>query len=291
MVIHYFEGWDGPSDRHGRMAAVSTIVFLHAHPDDEASQTSGSMARSAAEGHRVVTVFGTGGELGELPDAGLPEGETLRDWRRREAEASAAVLGVARVAWLGYVDSGMRGWEQNAHPGAFTGADLDEAGGRLAAILDEEDADVLVGYDWHGGYGHPDHVMVHHVVHRAAKLARRQPRLLESTMNRDAMRRFHEAAVAAGMGEQSFDPDSPMDDGNPLGEPESEISWQVDVSGWLPQRRAALEAHRSQATDIEGMLGMPTEVFAAFFGTEHYVEPGIDRSTHPQMTVGWPFGD
>ncbi len=269
---------------------MSTIVFLHAHPDDEASQTSGSMARAAAEGHRVVAVFGTGGELGELPAAGLPEGETLRDWRRREAEASAAVLGVARVAWLGYLDSGMQGWEQNAHPGAFTSADLDEAAGRLAAILDEEDADVLVGYDWHGGYGHPDHVKVHSVVHRAAELARRRPRLLESTMNRDAMRRFHEAAVAAGAGDQSFDPDSPMDDGNPLGEPESEIAWQVDVSDWLPQRRAALEAHRSQATDIEGMLGMPEEVFDAIFGTEHYVEPGIDRSVHPRMVAGWPFG-
>ena len=63
-----------------------------------------------------------------------------------------------RVAWLGYRDSGMTGWEQNTHDGAFHSADLDEAAGRLAAILDEEHADILVGYDWHGGYGHPDHV-------------------------------------------------------------------------------------------------------------------------------------
>ena len=52
-------------------------------------------------------------------------------------------------------------------------ADLDEAGGRLAQIVDEEDAQVLVGYDWHGGYGHPDHVQVHRVVHRAASLVAR----------------------------------------------------------------------------------------------------------------------
>ena len=64
---------------------VSTIVFLHAHPDDEASQTAGAMARAVAEGHRVVTVFATNGDHGEIPADGLPEGETLVHWRRREA--------------------------------------------------------------------------------------------------------------------------------------------------------------------------------------------------------------
>ena len=270
---------------------MSTIVFLHAHPDDEASQTAGAMARAVAEGHRVVTVFATNGDHGEIPAGGLPEGETLVHWRRREAQASADALGVQRIAWLGYRDSGMTGWAQNSEEGAFVGADLEEAASRLVAILDEEDADVLVGYDWHGGYGHPDHVKVNPVVHRAAELAARRPRLLESTMNRDVLRGVFEAAVAAGAGEQAFDPDSPMDDGNPLGTPEAEITWQVDVSGYLTQRRASLEAHRSQATDIEGMLSMPPEFFAVFFGREHYLEPGVDKAQHPQMQVGWPFGD
>lgn len=268
---------------------TSTIVFLHAHPDDEASQTAGAMARAVAEGHRVVTVFATNGDHGELPAAGLGEGETLVDWRRREAMASAEVLGVQRVAWLGYRDSGMTGWAQNLHDGAFHGADVDEAAARLAAILDEEGADVLVGYDWHGGYGHPDHVKVHAVAHRAAELAARRPRLLESTMNRDLVRGFYEATLAAGEADQGFNPDGPMDDGNPLGTPASEITWQVDVSDYLPQRRAALEAHRSQATDIEFMLSMPDDFFAAFFGREHYIEPGLDPATRPSMQLGWPF--
>jgi LmbE family N-acetylglucosaminyl deacetylase len=55
----------------------------------------------------------------------------------------------------------MTGWEQNHHPDALAGADVDEAASRLVSILDEEGADV-VGYDWHGGYGHPDHIRVHH---------------------------------------------------------------------------------------------------------------------------------
>jgi len=264
---------------------VPTIVYVHAHPDDEASQTSGSMARAAAEGHRVVVVFATNGDHGELA-LDLADGETVADRRRREAQTSAAVLGVARVEWLGYADSGMTGWEQNHHPAAFLQADLDEAAARLAAILDQEAADIVVGYDWHGGYGHPDHVKVHHLVHRAAGRSGARARVLESTFNRDALRRMYDAAVAAGQ-TVDWNPDAPMDVGNPLGTPEAEIHLQVDVTDYLPQRRASMEAHRSQATDIEGFLSMPEEVFVALFGAEHYIEPGLE----PGMRRGWFFDD
>jgi LmbE family N-acetylglucosaminyl deacetylase len=264
---------------------VSTIVYCHAHPDDEASQTSGAMARASAEGHRVVVVFATNGELGEVA-ADAVAGETVADHRRREAEASAAALGLARIVWLGYADSGMTGWEQNDAEGSFLRADLDEAARRLADVLDEEDAAVLVGYDWHGNYGHPDHVKVHHLVHRATRLARRTPRLLESTMNRTAMIRQFDQARAAGV-EIGWSPEDPMDDGNPLGTPEEEITWEVDVSAYLPQKRAALEAHRSQASDIEEFLSMPPDIFAGAFALEHYIEPGVDGP----MRRGWPLGE
>ncbi|MBR7742987.1 PIG-L family deacetylase [Phycicoccus sp. BSK3Z-2] len=262
---------------------MATIVFLHAHPDDEASQTSGTMARAVDAGHRVVLVTATNGDHGTAPDD-LADGETVVDRRRRELEVSARSIGLHRVVWLGYADSGMTGWEQNVAENAFTGADLDEAGARFAAVLDEEDADVAVGYDWHGGYGHPDHVQVHRVLHRGADLAARRPRVLESTMNRDAMRRMHEAALAAGQ-EDDWDPDRPMDDGNPMGEPESEIHWRVDVTDLVERKRAALAAHASQTSDVGMMLAMPPEVFTAVFGFEHFVEPGRE----PGMVDGWPF--
>jgi len=267
---------------------VSTIVYCHAHPDDEASQTSGSMARASAEGHRVVVVFATNGDHGEVA-ADAVEGETVASYRRREAEASAAALGLARIVWLGYADSGMSGWEQNDADGSFHRADLGEAARRLGRVLDEEDADVLVGYDWHGGYGHPDHVKVHHLVHAAAPLARRTPRLLESTFNRTDMWRMVEEARAAGVdigGDfTDWNPDAPMDDGNPLGTTEDEITWEVDVSSYLDRKRASLEAHRSQATDIGEFLSLPPEVFARLFGREYYIEPGLEGP----MRDGWPL--
>ncbi|WP_265446576.1 PIG-L deacetylase family protein [Flexivirga meconopsidis] len=264
---------------------MSTIVFFHAHPDDEASQTAGAMAKASDEGHRVVVVYATGGEHGEVPDD-LAPGETLRDRRRAEAEQSARATGTARVAWLGYHDSGMTGWEQNAAPDSFHCAPVDEAATRLAAILDDERADVLIGYDWHGNYGHPDHVKVHAVTYRATELAARSPRVLEETANRDALRAAVQAAKAAGL-DLPFDPDGPMDDGNPMGTPEAEIHWAVDVSDYLDRIRASMEAHRSQVSDIGGFMSMPKEVFDGSFGTEYFVERGRPAG----MVHGWFLDD
>src|SRR5260370_26920661 len=68
-------------------------------------------------------------------------------------------------------------------PGSFWTAPVDEAARRLAAVLDEENADVLTVYDDNGGYGHPDHIQVHRVGLRAAELAG-PPRVYQNTMNR-----------------------------------------------------------------------------------------------------------
>ncbi|WP_176489769.1 PIG-L deacetylase family protein [Mobilicoccus massiliensis] len=269
------------------MGNVSTIVFFHAHPDDEASQTSGTMTLASRRGHRVVVVYGTDGDHGEVPDD-LAPGESLVARRRQEAEASALVTGTARLAWLGYEDSGMTGWEQNAGKRSFHTADLDEAAGRLAAILDEEDADVLVTYDWHGGYGHPDHVKAHQVAHRAADLAARRPRVLESTMNRDHLRRVMAMAAEAGLlpaDGRGMDVDGPADDGNPFGTPESEIHWAVDISDAVDAKRAALACHASQVTDIGMFLAIPIEHFRTGFGREFYIEPGREAG----MVEAWPF--
>ena len=252
---------------------MATLVLFHAHPDDESIGTGGTAARAAAEGHRVVLVVATGGEHGEVPDDLAPE-ESLVDRRRAETERSAAVLGIDRVAWLGYRDSGMTGWEQNTDPRSFHLAPVDEAAERLAAILAEEQADVLTVYDWHGNYGHPDHVQVHRVGHAAARLAG-VTRVWESTMNRDELRRFMDLARAAGAPEEElFDPESPMDDGNPMGTPEAEISLRVDVSAYVDRKRASITCHASQVTDTGMFLSMPDDQFNLAFGTEWFIRAG-----------------
>jgi LmbE family N-acetylglucosaminyl deacetylase len=262
---------------------MSTIVFLHAHPDDECILTGGSIARASDEGHRVVLVTCTNGDHGEVPED-LRSGETLVDRRKHETERSAEVLGISRIVWMGYEDSGMTGWEQNQRAGAFCNASLDDAAHTLATILDEEQADVLVTYDWHGGYGHPDHIMVHKVGHRAGEL-RPNVKVLEATMNRDRIRRLRDVAREAGVSEEEldFDPDGPADDGNPMGSLESEINISVDVTAWAPRKREAVSCHASQVSTSGFFLSMDEDMFALAFGNECYIVPG-DNSP---MREGW----
>jgi LmbE family N-acetylglucosaminyl deacetylase len=267
---------------------MGTLVCFHAHPDDEAISTGGTIARASAEGHRVVLVVATGGEWGERP-ADLGEQESLADRRRAETEASAAALGVHRVAWLGYEDSGMTGWAQNANEGSFMQAPVEQAAARLAAILRAESADVLTVYDWHGVYGHPDHVQVHRVGVRAAELAG-VPRVFEATMNRDSiveMQRAARAMGATGDGvDEDFDPEAAADDGNPFGSAAHEITMSVDVRSFLAQKRTALGCHRSQISEASFFAQMPEEIFALAFGTEWYIERGVEPAG---PTPGWVF--
>lgn len=268
---------------------MSTLVCFHAHPDDEVISTGGTIARAAAEGHRVVLVVATDGDHGELPDDLGPD-ESLVDRRRVETAASADTLGIARVVWLGYSDSGMTGWAQNEAPRSFMRADPREAGERLAAVLREEAADVLTIYDWHGNYGHPDHIAVHRVGLVAAELVP-EVRVMEATMNRDAFMRMLQAARAAehsaeGADElDDVDEGGPSDDGNPLGTPEAELTLAIDVTAHLDAKRAAFRCHRSQIADTSFFLEMPDDAFADAFGTEWFIEHGVD----PPYRYGWIF--
>ncbi len=256
---------------------MATMVTFHAHPDDECITCGGVMRQAHEQGHRVVLVVATRGELGEVPDGFLGDGEELWERRVKETHEAADILGASRVEFLGYTDSGMMGEPTNDAPGTFWTADVEQAAGRLAAILREEDADVLTVYDDHGGYGHPDHIQVHRVGMRAAELAG-TPRVYQATMNRDEiMRRRAEFAPPDADG----DTDGP-DIGEDFGTPEAELTTAVDVSAYTSHKRAAMRAHASQISEESFFLAMPDEVFAIAFGTEYFVRvgapPGIAES-------------
>jgi LmbE family N-acetylglucosaminyl deacetylase len=217
-----------------------------------------------------VLVVATRGEHGEVADGFLDAGETLAERRVEETHAAADVLGVQRVEFLGYVDSGMMGTPENQGPYSFWTADVENAAARLAAILREEAADVLTIYDDNGGYGHPDHIQVHRVGLRAAELAG-TPRVFQATMNRDEiLRRSRE-----------FTPDGtePPDLGEDFGTPEAELTTAVDVTPYVTHKRQAMRAHASQISDQSFFLTLPDDVFEVAFGTEYFIrvgaQPGI----------------
>jgi LmbE family N-acetylglucosaminyl deacetylase len=253
------------------LGGMATMVSFHAHPDDECIATGGIMRKAYEDGHRVVLVVATRGEVGEVPDGFLGNGEPL--WQRRVAETheSAEILGVKRVEFLGYVDSGMMGTPTNNEPGSFWTASVEEAARKLAAILREENAEVLTVYDDNGNYGHPDHIQVHRVGIRAAELAA-TPRVYQATMNRDYLRRgmsaFAERAREAGV----EIPD--VGESEEFGKPELEITAAVDVGSYLDFKRRAMRAHASQISEQSFFLAMPDDVFAMAFGTEWFIRAG-----------------
>jgi LmbE family N-acetylglucosaminyl deacetylase len=112
-----------------------TLVSFHAHPDDEAILTGGTIARAADEGHRVVLVFATRGELGEMLDGVSRTTSELGEHRSGEAERAAAALGVARVAFLEFHDSGMAATRRTT-PTAFW-SPTEEAPAPAALLVDE----------------------------------------------------------------------------------------------------------------------------------------------------------
>jgi len=250
-----------------RVPVPYTLVTFHAHPDDEAIATAGTMARAKKEGHRVVLVVATKGELGEFAPGSLAPGEDLTARRVAETRRAAELLGVDRVEFLGYHDSGMAGEDTNHHDHVFAQADVEEAAARLAQLLREEDADVVTFYDDHGGYGHPDHIQVHRVGVRAAELAH-TPRAYESTMNRDYIRELI-ARNRDQFPEESDAPDpTEMDD---FGSPSSIITTTVDVRDYVEQKRAAMAAHASQIPPDSFFLSLPIEHFREAFGYEWFI--------------------
>lgn len=255
-------------------------MCFHAHPDDEVFGTGGVMRLAADAGHRVVLVVATDGAAGQVPDGLLRPGEGLAARRRDEVERSAAVLGADRVVYLGYGDSGMAGEPTPASTNPFRLADLDEAVGRFARVLEEERPDVLTVYDANGGYGHPDHIQVHNVGVRAAQRLGLEP-VYESSINRDHMRMLME--MVARQHPEWADQEVPDLDG--IGLPASEFTTVVDVAAAMAAKRAAMRVHETQIGDFGPMLGMADDQLAAAFGTEWFrrwrAEPGFSESTLP----------
>jgi LmbE family N-acetylglucosaminyl deacetylase len=245
---------------------MATVTFFHAHPDDEAIISGGTMASLAAQGHRVVLVTATRGELGEVADGYLAPDETLGERREVELARAAAVLGVDRLEFLGYHDSGMEGEDSNRRPDSFAAADRDEAAGRLAAILVEEASDVLVVYDEHGGYGHPDHVQVHDVGVAAAGLAA-TPVLYLCTMDRGFVQELRRRAAELGSGPD----DAELEGADTMGEPSARITTEVDVRPWVADKRAAMRAHASQIDDESFFLSMDEDLFTEVWGQEWFI--------------------
>lgn len=266
---------------HDVPAPGRSILFVHAHPDDESITTGATMARYAAAGARVTLVTCTRGELGEIlvPEVAhlaADRDDRLGEYRAGELAAAMRALGVADHRFLGapgeYRDSGMTGTPDNARPDCFWNADPAEAAERLAAVIREVRPQVLVTYDEVGGYGHPDHIQAHRVAMRAV-------RLVAATADRIAKVYWHttpRSAVEAGLKALSeagddigFEVVATADD-LPFTAEDSTVTAIVRAEEFTGAKAAAMRAHATQITVREPFFALSNNLGQSLSGVEHF---------------------
>jgi mycothiol S-conjugate amidase len=253
------------------------LLTVHAHPDDESSKGAATVARYHAEGVHTVLVTCTGGEEGDIlnPAMDLPHVRAdIGAVRMKELDEATRIIGFDEVAMLGYRDSGMPDTPGNEHPESFNQAPLDEAIGRLVAIIRRVRPQVLICYpEDQRGYRHPDHLRVHEIT-VAAYDAAADPsaypeagepyaplKLYYSANSRASFLERHQKFLELGL-------ESPYAERIAKGgfndrpqEPEPEPSALIDLTGFGHVRRLALLAHATQIDPTSmGWFGLPDEV-------------------------------
>jgi N-acetyl-1-D-myo-inositol-2-amino-2-deoxy-alpha-D-glucopyranoside deacetylase len=266
-----------------------SILFVHAHPDDECIPTGVTIAKYAAEGARVTVVTCTRGEVGEIVVDDLKhlatDGEdALGEHRVHEMEAAATALGLEDHRWLGgagrWRDSGMMGTPENDDPRSFWRADPDEAVRALTAVVREVRPQVVVTYDDNGGYGHPDHIQTYRVTVGAIEAAADPHRYPDAGAPWRVAKRYS-TAMPKSLLERGFEyfKESGDDffagmesaDDIPFGVPDAIITAVVRAPEQLERKHAAMRAHRSQI-DLNGVFfSLPPELATEAFGAEHFV--------------------
>ena len=256
-----------------------TLLAVHAHPDDECITTGGLLARYGADGVYTVVVTCTGGEAGEISDPALATPETLPAVRQAELEQACRLLGVRESVLLGYRDSGMMGTEENLAPDCFWQANMEEATGRLVALVRRLRPEVSVTYNERGDYGHPDHITAHRIA-RAAYLASPDParypdtesppwqplKLYYSAWPRSRFRAMARRLAEAGIHDLAEGDES----AEQIAVPDETISTAIDVSAYVAVKERALLAHRTQMGPDSFFFRLPEDFRHDLWSVEHF---------------------
>ena len=243
--------------------AARSVVFIHAHPDDETLATGGLILALADAGVEVRVLTATRGERGDVvpgPLSPLAGTAALEVERGRELAGALAALAVRRHDYLGmpparvphaphriYRDSGMR-W---VAPGLAGPADEEDAASLVGAdVADVTAPDVVVTYDEAGGYGHPDHVRVHEAVSRATA-ATGVPLvvLVSASLVEGATKGDTGLADAAGAAKGDVGPAEAAGDVGQADAAGADVDWW-DLPQLLDRTAAALRWHASQVTVV-----------------------------------------
>ena len=138
---------------------------------------------------------------------------------------------------------------------------------------------MVVTYDEHGLYGHPDHVQAHRITMAAADLTGIPDKVYYTAVPRSSL-----AGMADVLRAHGIEPPDPVESDPDFGTPDKLVTTYVDCSATTDRKYDSLAAHASQS-DNAFFLGMSREVSRTCSGREAFVRAGIaPGSPFPKTT-------
>ena len=270
-----------------RIRRASLLVVL-AHPDDEIFH-GGALAHLSERGVRVTLACATDGEAGK-PHPSIGPIDDLGALRVEELKLSCVRLGLEEPVLLRFHDSARKERQRRDDPHALANVDMLDVEAAIRGIIADVKPQVIVTFDPHGGYYHPDHVAIQRATTAAffssGGLGEEAPeRLFYATMLRDVFRVFAEASRGRGIID-GLDPDVFA------ASPEM-VAVSFDASPYLDRKFFALTAHRSAFGVTPEMLKSPPEGVARMLQA---FRPVLEREVFLLAGArgpvrGWPLPD
>jgi N-acetyl-1-D-myo-inositol-2-amino-2-deoxy-alpha-D-glucopyranoside deacetylase len=234
-----------------RIRRASLLIVL-AHPDDEIFH-GGVLAHLSERGVRVTLASATDGEAGK-PHPSVGPVDDLGALRVEELRLSCTRLGIEEPVLLRFHDSARKERQRHDDPHALANVDMLDVEAAIRGIIADVKPHVIVTFDPHGGYYHPDHLAIQRATTAAffssSVMGSEAPeRLFYGAMLRDVFRGLADASRGRGITD-GLDPDV-------FATAPEMIAVSFDASPYLEQKFFALSAHRSAFGVTPEMLENP----------------------------------
>jgi LmbE family N-acetylglucosaminyl deacetylase len=245
---------------------MKSLLGIFAHPDDEGTM-SGAILKYGKEGVATGLVCATRGEVGEIADPALATPENLGQVREGEMQAAAEVLGLNKLWFLDYRDSGMAGTAENDDARAFVQVGSAEVVGKLVAIIRQFRPQVIVTFDENGAYGHPDHIAIYrhttsafHAAADAVQYPELGPAHAVAKLYYGSFPRSVVHEMANWMKSQNYEGSFSDLDPEKLGLPDDVIDVWLNVEQWQETKDRSWAMHRTQAGSGSFAAQLPEEI-------------------------------
>jgi N-acetyl-1-D-myo-inositol-2-amino-2-deoxy-alpha-D-glucopyranoside deacetylase len=217
-----------------------SLLIVLAHPDDEIFH-GGVLAHLSERGVRVTLACATDGEAGK-PHPSVGPVDDLGALRVEELRLSCTRLGIEEPVLLRFHDSARKERQRHDDPHALANVDMLDVEGAIRGIIADVKPHVIVTFDSHGGYYHPDHLAIQRATTAAffssSVMGSEAPeRLFYATMLRDVFQGLADASRGRGIVD-GLDPDV-------FATAPEMIAVSFDASPYLDRKFSALAAHRS----------------------------------------------